>query len=254
MIAAQDRPSLQHDLYLLTFNKSVNVLDANLPCLTGALLGRLQDRLGSHVVRKSSGLAENSSSGELVCDEFVANFHHLRWSLQQILLDAVIRHFLRIIEAHNLHSHLGWRYSKRIGEEWFAEWPNGHRPLSTTWPWNIKPSLLVLWGVCWMFYGPSGNNTKGPTRNPGGAAPLNEDLRTGPLDSQSQPSQRQGKSSRQQSHDYLRFTHNFWIDVSEVWAGPTPNTYSNYSWLHPTRAGVARRASDSESSRSHGTI
>ena len=25
------------------------------------------------------------------------------------------------------------------------------RVLSTMWPWNIKPALVVLWGVCWMF-------------------------------------------------------------------------------------------------------
>ena len=36
----------------------------------------------------------------------------------------------------------------------FTEWPGGHRcALSTTWPWNVKTSLMVLWGVCWMFYG-----------------------------------------------------------------------------------------------------
>ncbi len=33
----------------------------------------------------------------------------------------------------------------------FFEWPDGQRLLSTTMPWNIPPSLLVLWGVCWMF-------------------------------------------------------------------------------------------------------
>jgi hypothetical protein len=33
----------------------------------------------------------------------------------------------------------------------FFEWPDGLRLLSTTMPWNIPPSLLVLWGVCWMF-------------------------------------------------------------------------------------------------------
>ena len=241
MIAAQDRLFLQHDLHLVRFTKSINVLDEDLLCLTGALLGRLQYRLGSHAVRKSSGLAENPLSGGLVCDDLVANFQHLLRSLLKNVLEAIIRHFLRIIEADNLHSHLRWQYSQRIGEEWFAEWPNGHRPLSTTWPWNIEPSLLVLWGVCWMFYGPSGNNTKGRTRNPRGAAPLSEDLRTGQL------SQQQGKSSRQQSHDYLYFTDSLWIDLSEVWAGPASNTYSNYSWLHPTRAGVARRASDGES-------
>ncbi|KAK7516436.1 uncharacterized protein IWZ02DRAFT_292483 [Phyllosticta citriasiana] len=26
------------------------------------------------------------------------------------------------------------------------------RPMSTTWPWTIRPALAVLWGVCWMFY------------------------------------------------------------------------------------------------------
>jgi hypothetical protein len=44
-------------------------------------------------------------------------------------------------------------WSRRILDQgwWFFEWPNGRRPLSSTWPWNIKPSLVVLWGVCWMF-------------------------------------------------------------------------------------------------------
>ena len=35
----------------------------------------------------------------------------------------------------------------------FTEWPGGRRPLNTTWPWDVKPALMVLWGVCWMFYG-----------------------------------------------------------------------------------------------------
>ena len=29
--------------------------------------------------------------------------------------------------------------------------PNNHRPPCTTMPWNIRPALVVLWGVCWMF-------------------------------------------------------------------------------------------------------
>lgn len=38
----------------------------------------------------------------------------------------------------------------RLG--WFFEWPGGRHPLNTTWPWaDVKPSLVVLWGVCWMF-------------------------------------------------------------------------------------------------------
>jgi hypothetical protein len=34
----------------------------------------------------------------------------------------------------------------------YAEFPNRRRPKCTTMPWNIWPSLVVLWGVCWMFY------------------------------------------------------------------------------------------------------
>ena len=35
----------------------------------------------------------------------------------------------------------------------FFEFPDGIRHICTTMPWTIWPSLLVLWGVCWMFYG-----------------------------------------------------------------------------------------------------
>ena len=60
---------------------------------------------------------------------------------------------------------LGWifelariLFSYRIA---FTGWPGGrYRALSTTWPWNVKTSLMVLWGVCWMFYGsPRPNNS-----------------------------------------------------------------------------------------------
>lgn len=36
----------------------------------------------------------------------------------------------------------------------FSEFPNSFRHLCTTMPWTIWPALVVLWGVCWMFYGP----------------------------------------------------------------------------------------------------
>ncbi|KAF6221254.1 hypothetical protein HO133_002109 [Letharia lupina] len=146
LIAAQDRLFLQHELYLIGFNKSVNELEDVLR-LTSALLDRLQDPSGSYVVRRSSGLAEDSLSGELTCDKFAANLQHLLRSLQQIALEAIIRHYLNVIEANLLHGHLHWQHSKRLGEGWFAEWPNGHRPLSTTWPWNIKPSLSYATSV-----------------------------------------------------------------------------------------------------------
>jgi hypothetical protein len=36
----------------------------------------------------------------------------------------------------------------------FSGFPNNHKSLCTTMPWNILPALAVLWGVCWMFYDP----------------------------------------------------------------------------------------------------
>lgn len=37
----------------------------------------------------------------------------------------------------------------------FSVFPNERRPLCKTMPWDMIPSLVVLWGVCWMFYIPS---------------------------------------------------------------------------------------------------
>jgi hypothetical protein len=52
-----------------------------------------------------------------------------------------------------------WVYLKSMWLELFRcfnywEHPNRCRPPCTTMPWNIWPPLLVLWGVCWMFYTP----------------------------------------------------------------------------------------------------
>ena len=181
----------QHDLHLNGATESVNEL-RNILLLTNAFSNRLQVWSDDHAIRNSSGLSGESLSGEFDCDKFIANLQLLFRTLQQNALEAFICHYFNIVEAHILHWHLYWRHSKRIGEEWFAEWPNSQRPLSTTWPWNIKPSLLVLWGVCWMFYGPSGNDIKRPTRNARGAAQSGDNLRTGHLgnrDNQSQPQQ-----------------------------------------------------------------
>lgn len=36
---------------------------------------------------------------------------------------------------------------------YFSVFPNAFRHSCTTMPWTIWPSLAILWGVCWMFYG-----------------------------------------------------------------------------------------------------
>ena len=39
-----------------------------------------------------------------------------------------------------------------LSSDRLSEFPNKLRPPCTTMPWNIRPALVVLWGVCWMFY------------------------------------------------------------------------------------------------------
>lgn len=173
----------------------------------------------------------------------MANLEHLLRCLKQIALDAIIRYYLTIVEAHILHWHHYWQYQKRIDEGWFAEWPNGQRPLSTTWPWNVKPSLLVLWGVCWMFYGSSGYNTR-TTRNWRGTGPLSEDIRTGQIAEHHQPQlspQHLGAAYEFPTHtDQVATPNN-----SQAWAGSAPDFYPNFSWLHPQQAAShARRANN----------
>lgn len=49
------------------------------------------------------------------------------------------------------------RLQALFGFGWFFEWPGGQHPLNSTWPWaDVKPSIVVLWGVCWMFAMASG--------------------------------------------------------------------------------------------------
>jgi len=49
----------------------------------------------------------------------------------------------------------------------FSEFPSRLRPLCTTMPWTIWPALVVLWGVCWMFFDEpscnSGDQSEHPT-------------------------------------------------------------------------------------------
>lgn len=158
-VASQDSLFINHDFCIAetvkSLEKKYDILD-----LTTTLLKKLQDSSGS----KESGV-------DFECGKFLANLEHLLRCLQQIALDAIFRHYEELIGAHILRWLNYWQHRKRIGEGWFTEWPNGHRPLSTTWPWNVKTSLLVSWGVCWMFYGAATPHTNTQdqlrtTRNP----------------------------------------------------------------------------------------
>ena len=192
--AAQDSLFIKHDFRPVerfrSKAKSYHIYE-----VSTALLNRLQGLPGSHVGRQcDDNDSESDLAGiDLKGERFIANLEHMLRCLQQIALESIIRHYLHIVKAHVLH----WQHQKRIGEGWFAEWPNGQPPLNTTWPWNVKPCLLVLWGVCWMFYG----NNKRTARNPRETAPatVSEDFRTGPIGQQSPPRQQQSQSKKRLS-------------------------------------------------------
>ena len=109
----------------------------------------------------------DNTRDSLICDnieleKFTANLEHMLLYLQQAALQALILESLKVLEGEIDHWRHHWQQQKQFNDGWFTEWPSGVRPLSTTWPWNIKPSLLVLWGVCWMFY----DNTFAHADNP----------------------------------------------------------------------------------------
>ncbi|KAK5107027.1 hypothetical protein LTR62_001916 [Meristemomyces frigidus] len=97
-------------------------------------------------------LLEGNEIVNLEFDELgAANLEHLLLCLATALLQRFIteafgqsrRWLVECQRDQNIHA-----------EDWFFEYPRGQHPLSTTWPWALKPSLAVLWGVCWMFYTP----------------------------------------------------------------------------------------------------
>ena len=80
---------------------------------------------------------------------FMANLEYLLLCLQTDLLLALFRDGWDLVRKHVIE----WQKEQsRRSKNWFSVFPDARHPLSTTWPWSIRPSLAVLWGVCWMFY------------------------------------------------------------------------------------------------------
>ena len=89
--------------------------------------------------------------GDIGLDVWSANVEHLLLCLDAQLLRALIVRVLAVVvkQADD------WQRAKntrRRNDLFFFEFPDARHPLSTTWPWSIRPALAVLWGVCWMFY------------------------------------------------------------------------------------------------------
>ncbi|TKA31228.1 hypothetical protein B0A54_15283 [Friedmanniomyces endolithicus] len=93
---------------------------------------------------------------ELDPDVFAANLEHLLLCLRHQLISLLIGNPIDLGRRHVSECQ---RDQKRRCLDWFFEYPDARHPESTTWPWSLKPSLAVLWGVCWMFHGPDSLDT-----------------------------------------------------------------------------------------------
>ncbi|KAH4065921.1 hypothetical protein HBH69_094040 [Parastagonospora nodorum] len=91
-------------------------------------------------------LIQSLGIGLDIDDTFIANYEHLLLQLQAELVQVLARKALEEL----LRGGHDKRQRKLLA--WFTEFAEKPRPLSTTFPWTIKASLAVLWGVCWMFY------------------------------------------------------------------------------------------------------
>ncbi|KAF1815709.1 hypothetical protein P152DRAFT_446746 [Eremomyces bilateralis CBS 781.70] len=106
--------------------------------------------------------------GDKLSDSALANLEHLL----RILSDWFISWIEKTIVEEFKGRCSSWMarlkaVGKLGGDLWCSEYRNNERPISTTWPWSIKPALAVLWGVCWQYYCPPGGaigqlRTEGP--------------------------------------------------------------------------------------------
>jgi hypothetical protein len=104
-------------------------------------------------------VAQGLAVGLGIDENFVANYEHMLLGLQTAFIEALARKALEELlrGAHDK--------KQRKLLSWFTEFAEKPQPLSTSFPWTIKPSLAVLWGVCWMFYGSPDTQSTGGGNN-----------------------------------------------------------------------------------------
>jgi len=83
-------------------------------------------------------------------DTYTANLRHLLLCLKHQLIAQLVSRLIELVYKHVVDCQ---KDQCRQSDQWFFEFPDARHPLNTTWPWtDIRPALVILWGVCWMFY------------------------------------------------------------------------------------------------------
>jgi hypothetical protein len=86
-------------------------------------------------------VAPGQYNGLVIDDNFVANYEHLLLRLEAEVAQALARRRLEDV----LHGGQQKQQQKELS--WFTEFAEKPLALGTSFPWTIKPSLAVLWGV-----------------------------------------------------------------------------------------------------------
>ncbi|KAK5714100.1 hypothetical protein LTR15_011008 [Elasticomyces elasticus] len=86
-------------------------------------------------------------------DSYLANLVHILLCLHNQLLRLLIKKCIALVRRDDCQ-----RDRKR--RDWFSVFPDSKTPNCTTGSYVLRPSLAVLWGVCWKFkagFDPAGN-------------------------------------------------------------------------------------------------
>lgn len=240
IIAAQDEQFLKYDAKQTARTSSTATLNQILDSSTLVLDWlQLQGRQSS-VNSKNS----NEVCDKLKCEKFFANLEHLIRCLRHAVIEALLQErqeALRLLQIQFWNQYL---QQHRGIEGWFAEWPNGQPPLNTTWPWNVKPSLVILWGVCWMFFDHNVDNSwMTPHREEQLRIP--ENLRTGLAQGPQRP--RKSATRRPHSNGHQEDSFSDIFTVAEAYYQPDLNSESNTPWLHALPSGDRTDSHDAQS-------
>lgn len=91
-------------------------------------------------------------SDTLDFEKLIINLEYMMSCIQYLVLDALVKNSMELLEADPIYFKKWAETMWSKAADWFSEWSSDRPPLNSTMPWQVKPSLVVLWGVCWMFY------------------------------------------------------------------------------------------------------
>ena len=140
--------------------------------VTTLLLDQLLGTTGSWNARWQAAAGyDGKAVDDLNMQKSLAHLKHVLRTMQHLAFVYLLHLSLDSLRWDDRPPRKDWEALKRHLNDWFAEWSGDRPPLNSTMPWNIKPSLVVLWGVCWMYYKNEARPRASRQESAGGWAP-----------------------------------------------------------------------------------